>query len=653
MGLGAVFLLALAVRMTAERSLRETSPRRFVSPDCLYHMRRARFAVAHFPRVLFFDPTIDSPRGAVSIWPPLFDLALALPARVLHGSSASRTEIEDLASRVPPVLGALAAVAAGLLARRIRRGYGVPVALFVALCGAHVQYSQYGHTDQHVAESLTSLVAMALFFRAREKPGPGREALAGAGLAIAALSWQGAICWAVAIAGVLMLDALRPRGSGVARCAALVLGGAAVLTGAGVAYWLAGDALPFTFISFGWFHPVFLVALAICVIAVDLAAGFRRRAPNRSALVLKSAAVLAGVGVLAPRAAELWRGFLDGMGYVTIKSSARVAAGGFVSFPHEMLTQVFEARPLMADGLRLPLDVLSVAFFLMPIPLLVWSARGLRGPRRRMHTAAAAWAALTIFLALEQRLNIYYAAPLAGLAAIETGRQLKVRLRRRIWRRRRGPGAKIWSSAAAGAFALAVGSTLLPGLRRQITTRYEAGDDLVRTLDWARTALPHVVDIYDPRFLPPRRPVPALDFPEDFLAPWSLGHFVTYYAEMPVAADNFGYGFFDSIRFFLSEDEGEALSIARSRKSRWVLATDLLPKMNDYAKVLGHSPSLNFTDAGARLTPTYFRTMQHRLYDEDAAGDPPLAHFRLVYSSRTGTRRFGRFIARWKIFEIR
>jgi len=216
-GLAAVFLLALAVRLTAEKSLRQTSPARFVSPDCLYHMRRARFAVAHFPRIPFFDPTIDYPAGAVSIWPPFFDLALALPARVLFGAAATRVQIERLASFVPPVLGSLAVVAAALLASRIRRGYALPAAGFVALCGAHVQYSQYGHTDQHVAESLTSLVAIALFVRAREKPGIAREALSAAGLAAAVLTWQGAICWGVMIAAVLVFDAFRgqapaPRG---------------------------------------------------------------------------------------------------------------------------------------------------------------------------------------------------------------------------------------------------------------------------------------------------------------------------------------------------------------------------------------------------------------------------------------------------------
>lgn len=127
---------------------------------------------------------------------------------------------------------------------------------------------------------------------------------------------------------------------------------------------------------------------------------------------------------------------------------------------------------------------------------------------------------------------------------------------------------------------------------------------------------------------------------------------MTFYAELPAPADAFGYGFMDSIRFFLAETEEEALAISRERRSRWVAVTDLTPKMNDYAKILGRPPYVLASERGLAPTSAYFRTMQSRLYDFDAGGPRPLAHFRLVYSSRTGTLRGGRFFARWKIFEI-
>jgi len=267
--LGGIAVLAFAIRFVCEPELREGSPRRFVSPDCLYHMRRATFAVAHFPRIPLFDPLIDYPNGAVGIWPPLFDVALAIPARLLDGVNASREQIAAGASLVPPILGALAVLAVAFFAKAIRARAALPVALFVALCGAHIQYSQYGHTDQHVAESLTSLLALGFFLRARDRPNVGRELLAGFFLGIAALTWQGAICWGAFVALTLAIDAARRPPGEAFRAAVIVLGGAAVVDGAGVAFWTRGDPAPFTFVSFGAFQPVFLAAMAAGVIVVE------------------------------------------------------------------------------------------------------------------------------------------------------------------------------------------------------------------------------------------------------------------------------------------------------------------------------------------------------------------------------------------------
>ena len=143
------------------------------------------------------------------------------------------------------------------------------------------------------------------------------------------------------------------------------------------------------------------------------------------------------------------------------------------------------------------------------------------------------------------------------------------------------------------------------------------------------------------------------------LAPWSLGHLILYRAELPVVANNFGYGFLDSIRFFLAESEREALEIADRHRVRWVVVTDLVPRMNDYAGYVGRPPTLRPGVAGPEPTVAYFRTMQSRLYDFDGRGATlpglevaPLARFRLLYSSKSAIQRGGRWLARWKVFEI-
>jgi hypothetical protein len=143
------------------------------------------------------------------------------------------------------------------------------------------------------------------------------------------------------------------------------------------------------------------------------------------------------------------------------------------------------------------------------------------------------------------------------------------------------------------------------------------------------------------------------------MAPWSLGHLLLFSAQQPVAANNFGYGFLDSIRFFLAESEEEALAIARERRSRWVVATDLLPRMNDYAKYLDRPPLLEESPQGLVPTRRYFSTLQARLYDFDGQGGTvgelgvaPLHSFRLLHRSESAVRRGDRWVALWKVYEI-
>jgi asparagine N-glycosylation enzyme membrane subunit Stt3 len=171
--------------------------------------------------------------------------------------------------------------------------------------------------------------------------------------------------------------------------------------------------------------------------------------------------------------------------------------------------------------------------------------------------------------------------------------------------------------------------------------------------------LPRAVEAYDTRLLDSPPGPPDLARAESVLAPWSLGHWILYEAEQPVVANNFGYGFIDSIRFFLAETEEEALAVAARHRARWIVATDLVPRLNDYAGYLGRPPYLEASPLGARPKPSYFRTMQSRLYDFDGAGGAfaetavsPLTRFRLVHRSKSAISRGGRWLARWKVFEI-
>ena len=653
-GIAAAVLAGAGVRLCTRAQLVAGSRVRGLTSDDYYHLRRARFAVAHFPKTIVFDPLMNFPEGGVPIWPPLFDVALAAPSRLLHGAGAAPDAIEREAAWVPLALGAAAVALAGALGWAIGGGAaGVALAAFVAFCPGHVRWTQYGHTDQHVLESVVGLAVLALYVSSRsgppDRPRPAIEAAAGVALALAVLSWQGAIYWAAAFALALFLEALITRES-VLRPVLLVLGIGSALSLAGTAAWLGPHRPPFTYISFGFFQPLFVAAVAAGTLLLETAVRAWRRQLTGRELAVRSLILAAGAAAVLPFSRDLLLGLVRGAGYVVGTTTEISGTGGYVHYPKNWLHGIFEARPILADGAGFALRQLSAGFFLAPFAVLLWARRTSRRQRPGVHAALAVWGAVTLLLVLAQRLNSYYAAPLVGLTLIE----LWTLLRRLL------PAAAPLRTAAP---ALAMAFLLLPmavGLRQEVAEVQVPGSDLFETLDWMRERVPRALDAYDPRLLAAPAAVPGLAEASSVLAPWSLGHLILYEAEQPVVANNFGYGFLDSIRFFLSETEDEAMRIARARRARWVVATDLVSRMNDYAGYLGRGPYVRATPEGGLVpTPSYFATLESRLYDFDGAGIDtgtirvgPLRHFRLRHHSQSAIPRGNRWVARWKVFEI-
>ncbi len=646
----AAVCLGFGLRLTTRTQLQDGTRVRPLSSDDNYHMRRVRFAVAHYPRTVLFDRLMNYPAGGVPIWPPLYDVILATPSLLLHGPAASPAAIEREAAWVPPVMAAATIAIAGAIGAELFGSAGaILLALFLAVSPAHIMWTQYGHTDQHVAESLFGSLALLLYLRSRDPASrrPAlREAAAGLGLAVAVLAWQGAIYWGAIFALALVLEAWRTRES-VLRPAVLVLGVPAALTAAATALWLGSFRPPFTYVSFGYFQPLFLGSLAAGTVLLETSLRAARRQLARDETLRRGIALAIGAAALLPFAVPLLMGLVRGLGYVVGTTSEVAGGSGYVSYPRDWLKGIFEARPLFDDGPALAWRQLSAAFFLSPLAILLWARRAVRGDRVGFHAALAVWGTVTLVLAVAQRLNVYYAALLAAATVAEAARFVS----------RRFGETPLPRLAAGAAAALVLALPMVDGLAGELRSSRAAGADLFATLDWMR-ALPHEENAYDARFLDPRAPAP-LSRASAVLAPWSLGHMILYEAELPVVANNFGYGFLDSIRFFLADSEAEALTIARERRVRWVVATDLVPRMNDYAGYLGKAPVLDSTSSGPAPTLRYFATMQSRLYDFDGSGArlpgasiAPLVSFRLRFQSRTAIPRGNRWIARWKVFEI-
>jgi dolichyl-diphosphooligosaccharide--protein glycosyltransferase len=388
-GIAAAVLLGLGLRLSTRSQLSADGRVRALTSDDYYHLRRARFAVAHFPRTIVFDPLMNFPQGGVPIWPPLFDVALAAPSRALHGAGAAAETLEREAAWVPVVFAAGAIALSGLLGLRIAGPAGaVALAAFVAVAPGHIRWTQYGHMDQHVLESMAGLLVLVLFLECRQRPRAITEAATGVALALAVLSWQGAIYWAAVFALALFLEALRTRES-ILRPTLSILGLASAIVFGGTAAWLGPHRPPITYISFGFFQPLFLAALAGGTLALETALRGARGQLSRAELARRVVALAAGALVVLPFSDDLVLGLFRGAGYVLGKTSEVAGRGGYVHYPSNWLHGIFEARPILSDGPAFALAQLSAAFFLAPAAVLLWGARAVRGLRPGLHFALA------------------------------------------------------------------------------------------------------------------------------------------------------------------------------------------------------------------------------------------------------------------------
>lgn len=612
--LATVFTVALGVRLLSVAAATEGGLR-LASPDAYAHLRRATAIARSFPAVTVRDPWLNHPDGGVFIWPPAFDLLGGGISRLAFGADAPRDEVARVLAVVPPLLGALHVVPLFFLARRVlsQRRAALAACAYSVLPVAAV-WSQFGHADQHVAETLLLLLLILALARTRaageRRASFGRAFAAGAALAAMVLTWQGAV-FAGALSFAWAAFALRPS------AAVTFAISSAGLTALGTLPYAGGLDLPFTFVSFGWFQPALLLAGASAVAAI---AAVRSRGPGRRFSAGLGLLLLAAVSPVAP---DLARGLFGGLRYVVSHQAGvardEMARGGYLSYPKDWIGLIAESRPLLRPPflatLRNAVEESSPGIVLLPVALALWARR------RPDHRLLSLFGAALLLMTLSQRRNEYYLAPFAALALAEALARLAPR------------GVMRPRPAAIAAASLLVVLPGLPHYGRILNYAGAPGTDLVETLE-------RLGSLYPPPFDPAGRPLPKPGSVAGVFCPWSAGHFVTALSGYPAAADPFGYGFRRQARLYTTPDDDEAERILRESRCAWLFTTDLRAVLPAYAAAAGRPP--------APLAAT-FAVRVH-----ESASPRPLPFLELALDSRTAYRApDGRLVPRFRVFRVR
>lgn len=516
---------------------------RLVSMDDYGHLRRIVATVRDWPRVPSFDPYLRHPHGAVWIWPPGFDLALATPARLLLGADADPQAVARLLAFVPPLLGALAVFPLFLFARRLAGEWAglVAAGAWAVLPGA-VRWSGYAHLDQHTAEALLFLVLLAAGSRLLE--GEGGRGVAGTALTLAAgtLVWQGFVFTAALLGLAAWIERRR------APAVAVALGAAALLV-------LPVSLLqqsPATFASFGLFQPaVFLLVGAMA-----------------AALMLPGWAGLGVAAALGTGALAFWTPLRSAAVHLASGGEGTLAETGYLAYPGDWLRLIGEYRPLASLGWSGVLAQLSVGILLLPAVAVVLVLARRRG---RVGGSGTVWLVSTAAVAamtLSQRRYLYY---LVGLVAVALGLTA-------VWLARR------WGAGVAAVAIVVCLAPTVPAWPELGRPSGAVGVDVLQTLDALRAMDPPPGSPFEPDLVAPGE-IPGV------LAPWSLGHVVTYVTGRPIVAGNFGYGFREQSLVFTAppEADGETEALLRDLGVRYVITTDLRSVLPEYAEAVGRA----------------------------------------------------------------
>ncbi|MBC8405045.1 MAG: hypothetical protein H8E15_07450 [Planctomycetes bacterium] len=592
-------------------------------PDSLYHLRRIQLWMGGGTVTDGVDPWLNHPDGARVPWPPYYTIV----ARLMLGPGAPadaesrRQWIEHRAAHLPLFFavgsGLLAALAAGMLLSRRKKttqwGGAAAAGLLHAFCSGSIFYSSIGNADHHAFISFLNAAMLVLTVAAIQRcfgfgaintnpvePGaahtePGSAwkwaAAAGAMAGLMIGAWVGSlmyiICLQLVLAALMFRHARQPLPGLPQFGLVFHLTAAVVLIPATLASpWL--DANPWMVVNLSWFHPAFLI-LGAAVFAPLLK---NERGKHYPIYVGGTLAALGALLLLIPN--SIGDGIREGFAWL--------------STTEQFMTNVAESRPLLGSGAEdgVLVQYLGYTIYALPLAWLVAAISAWRHRQKPVALSLLPWLIIVPILAVQalsqRRFADALAMPLAVLLAY-TIVDVLTPLLRRIPNKFMHSFALLLPIAAATALQWPTISSV-----RKISTGPQPGPKWI-----ARMSAPQAMYEW-------LRQQPDS---EGVLSNWGQGHAITWAAQKPSVACNFGSyvgveSFQAPSRFFLAESRADAENLLIQRQVRWVIVPWQLPGMLQHQVAALSELPLEHYRAGQKFTSAWYRTMGARMMFDGA-----------------------------------
>lgn len=459
------------------------------SNDSFYHARRILDTVADPSSFYQFDSKIHAPEGSLIVWPWAYDYSMAWVVRAGLALGISDSPIGILIWL--PVLATFVSMGLMLLLAR-RLGLAGPYIAIAGLAAALSPLTQYlhavGQIDHHYAEYIFVLATLACGLRWLQRPNDTRAAIIiGAVLGAAPGINNGLFILQLPVLATLALlwlqDVRMPLRT------ALAFAGALLLTTLAIEI----PSLPFQlglfeFYTLSWYH----LYVAACSAAVVIALAGVARNPRNIAFL-----VVGAIGLMVPLAHQM------------------VTAHAFLGGTIERLNSIGEMRSLLpmtssALGRSGLAKMYSLLVFLVPATAIYCAWRGWR-ERATPRLLFWIWCPFGLTLMLTQMRLQYFGSFAMYLPLLLLAQSCSVR-----WQHRH----KLVVLSTALVFLLAY---WLP-VRYTLVAPLPVGGDPTFT-----AMRPILEDL---------RKACAQD-PGIVLADNDAGHYIRYYTECSVIADNF------------------------------------------------------------------------------------------------------------------
>ncbi|HSF18674.1 MAG TPA: STT3 domain-containing protein [Vicinamibacteria bacterium] len=490
----------------------------FYGTDGWYHMRRIVHAVDNELRLTDFpkpDPYLNYPDGGESYWGPLFDLSIAA-GLVIFGVE-ERPEQEVIAAVIPACLGALCSVGMFLAGwSTFGWGTGLVAAALLAILPGHITYSQLGHLDHHVLESLLFVLLLASFMGLLSAPSRTLVVVGSALTLCLFLTTPITSIVHVMVLTAYAIVEIRSRGVS-ARYLSVSLALAAILLLPLCLYWIATPTTGLR--TWGGLPPWLLFErLSLLQPLVLLLAAVATSIAERISVRLASAGTALAAILLWP--------LLAGLG-VLLRQSPDVA---YTSEMQSILHVPGQAGSSVGPGIEL-----FGLFF--PFVGLIAGYRVWREPEHR-----GIWAATLVGFSLVL-IQVRFVYTFSFFMVLLLARMPTILPRHR------------WLGAVALAISLFPCINWIDALAHQKHYR-SITPAMYDALRWLREVSPSGTNY-------------------SVLASWDLGHAIVYLAERPVVADPFNHGFEAMARYFTSVEPDEAQAILEEKRVGYVIPTNL------------------------------------------------------------------------------